>query len=1016
MGLVSRLGIRNRLLVMAGIPLLFLFLFVVESGLSRYENATSTNRIVRLMSLAAKTGSLVHEVQKERGMSVGFLGSQGSKFATELPLQRAETDKRLLEYREAKAAFDGQAYNASFQAILAEADRRLEELAAKREAVTGLRIPASEAIAYFTGAIDRLLAIPTLATTLSDNNVITRRALAYANLLQAKERAGIERATLSNVFVQNKFGPDQLVRFLANSAAQDIYIATFRFYAEPEQSQLYDAKVTGAEVEEVQTFKKYALAHAGDDSLGQDATSWFKASTARINLMKEIEDRLATDLEAAAADLVAHMRVQMVIMLALAFCGLGLTVGLTIPMARRLLKQLGGEPEMAADIAHSIAGGQLNNDIQLKPGDSTSLLATMKLMQEQLLTSITRDKKTADENLRIRSALDNASTGVMIADSGRHIIYVNESVVAVLRGAEAEIRKQLPDFRADRLIGVNIDGFHKNPALQARLLSEFTQTHTARLRIGARHMMVRANPVISERGERLGSVAEWTDHTAEVAAEREVSDLVASAAAGDFSQRLSLAGKQGFFLQLSEGINKLMETSEHGMNDVARVLEAIATGDLNQRIEADYQGLFGQLKDAGNATSGRLSEIVSQIREATDAINTAAREIASGNADLSSRTENQASSLEETASSMEEFTSTVKQNADNARQANLLARGASGIAVKGGEVVGQVVQTMGAIAESSRKIADIISVIDGIAFQTNILALNAAVEAARAGEQGRGFAVVAGEVRSLAQRSANAAREIKTLIGDSVEKVNIGYRQVEQAGHTMDEIVQAVARVTDIMGEISAASTEQSQGIEQVSSAIGQMDEATQQNAALVEEATAAAETLQDQAASLSQAVAVFRVADSRGSLPGIARVKNAPRRALPGAQKSLAAPKVASEHTSDVDFDAIIDAHQAWKQKLRSAIGGGEERKLNPNDVCKDNLCALGKWIYGAGREYARTSEYEPLRHTHAEFHVCAGDILRRAQSGDRDGANAMLVGDFFDLSNRTVKHIVAMKRHHGH
>jgi methyl-accepting chemotaxis protein len=245
---------------------------------------------------------------------------------------------------------------------------------------------------------------------------------------------------------------------------------------------------------------------------------------------------------------------------------------------------------------------------------------------------------------------------------------------------------------------------------------------------------------------------------------------------------------------------------------------------------------------------------------------------------------------------MEQFTSTVKQNADNARQANQLARGASDIAVRGGDVVGQVVQTMGAIASSSKKIADIIGVIDGIAFQTNILALNAAVEAARAGEQGRGFAVVAGEVRSLAQRSAAAAKEIKTLIGDSVDKVNIGYRQVEQAGETMDEIVDAVKRVTDIMGEISAASGEQSQGIEQVGTAIGQMDETTQQNAALVEQAAAAAETLQEQADALSQAVAVFRMAGGHGALvhararpvAGVTREKSTALRSLPATQKLL--------------------------------------------------------------------------------------------------------------------------------
>ena len=347
----------------------------------------------------------------------------------------------------------------------------------------------------------------------------------------------------------------------------------------------------------------------------------------------------------------------------------------------------------------------------------------------------------------------------------------------------------------------------------------------------------------------------------------EIRRLAEAAGRGDFSKRGDTARYQYEFAEMIDGLNRLMDTTGQSLSALSALLRAIAQGDLTHRMEGDFHGVFAQMRDDANTSVSQLTDIIGRIQEAASSINMAAAEIASGNDDLSRRTEQQAASLEETAASMEELTSTVKQNADNARQANQLAQGAAGVAAQGGKVVEEVVTTMGSIEASSKKIADIIGVIDGIAFQTNILALNAAVEAARAGEQGRGFAVVAGEVRALAQRSASAAKEIKLLIDESVGKVSDGALLVRQAGDTMGEIVGSVQRVTDIMADISTASQEQSSGIEQINQTVTQMDEATQQNAALVEQATAAARLMEEQAASLEQATNMFRL-NRRQAMP----------------------------------------------------------------------------------------------------------------------------------------------------
>jgi len=587
---------------------------------------------------------------------------------------------------------------------------------------------------------------------------------------------------------------------------------------------------------------------------------------------------------------------------------------------------------LAAAIGYfeEIGKGNYKSNIEVHAHDETGkVLEALKAMQTKLEHDVTEAKRISDEAMRIKLSLDASGTATMIADPDGKIIYLNREQVNMFKKAEDDLRKLFPNFSANDLIGKNIDMFHKNPAHQRRLLANLTDTLRADIPMGPRTFNVVATPVMNEKGERLGVAAGWVDRTAEVAIEKEVGAIVAAAANGDFTKRIEMQGKDGFFKLLGENINHLLETSATGMNEVVRVLSALAKGDLTEKIVTEYQGTFGQLKNDSNLTVEKLTEIVTQIKESTESINTASKEIAAGNSDLSQRTEEQASSLEETASSMEELTATVKQNAENAKQANQLAIGASDVAVKGGGVVGQVVTTMSSINDSSKKIVDIISVIDGIAFQTNILALNAAVEAARAGEQGRGFAVVATEVRNLAQRSAAAAKEIKTLISDSVEKVGAGTKLVDEAGKTMEEIVTSIKRVTDIMSEITAASQEQSAGIEQVNQAITQMDEVTQQNAALVEQAAAAAESLEEQAQNLANAVSVFRLGNViEGSSTRVAERREVGRPANVARLPAKADKQLATAHASAPKARPGAAPPHASAPKARVAAAGGARAK----------------------------------------------------------------------------------------
>ncbi|MGB6355493.1 MAG: methyl-accepting chemotaxis protein, partial [Steroidobacteraceae bacterium] len=495
----------------------------------------------------------------------------------------------------------------------------------------------------------------------------------------------------------------------------------------------------------------------------------------------------------------------------------------------------------AVAVLGEIEKGNYTSQVNVSSKDEIGqTLEGLARMQRALRERTDKEHAAAMENARIRTALDRVSVGAMLGDTEGKIIYVNDALQALFRSRAGEIRKQVSSFDPEQIVGGSFDMFPQIPSLQRHQLAALTTTQTLDVKMGGASLRIVANPV-EGNGQRVGTVVQWVDRTQEVATEEEVQAIVAKAIDGDLTARIGEQGKEAFFKTLAGGMNRLL---------------------------------------------ANMADVVRSMGRAAAEVRSGSEEISRGNADLSQRTEEQASSLEETASSMEEMTSTVKNNADNAAQANQLASAAREQAERGGSVVGAAVAAMGEINASSKRIADIISVIDEIAFQTNLLALNAAVEAARAGEQGRGFAVVASEVRNLASRSAEAAKEIKTLIQDSVGKVTEGTKLVDESGKALAEIVVRVKKVTDVMAEIASSSREQASGIEQVNKAITMMDDVTQQNAALVEEASAAAQALTEQASSLTQLIARYRVGE--GSEVAQAAVKEAPRAA---ARPASAAP-----------------------------------------------------------------------------------------------------------------------------
>ena len=530
------------------------------------------------------------------------------------------------------------------------------------------------------------------------------------------------------------------------------------------------------------------------------------------------------DNETASADL----KIRGLLQIAFALLTLAGMCVLFLWIMGRILRQLGGEPATAVEVARRIAGGDLSTPVPLTVGDTGSMMASMKLMQDSLAALI--------------QDIHHIVATAVAGDLSRRVTLAGREGFSYDIGASLNQLLETADTSLSDIVRVS-------SALAQGDLSQSIAQHYP----GA-----------------FGQTAEAVNATVRALslAIDGVRCVVQAASEADYSVRMDTAGTQGYARTLAELLNRLTHVTEEGLSDIQRVATALADGDLTQRVAIHYPGLLGATANGMNTTADQLRQLIGEVVTMVNAISLAAQEISSGNQDLADRTSQEAASLQETASSLEDLTRVVEGNTRRAQEVNTLVHESSSLAAHGGEVVRSTVLSMAGISQSADKIGDIIGVIDSIAFQTNILALNAAVEAARAGEQGRGFAVVATEVRTLAQRSAMAAREIKTLITHSVAAITAGSTQADQAGHTMEEIVTSIRQVTDIMASIAEASSEQANGIRQVNHTISTLDGVTQQNSTLVEQITAAAQSLQEQALDLQTHVGHFRLGSGSGTTP----------------------------------------------------------------------------------------------------------------------------------------------------
>ena len=810
---LANLKIRNKLVLLLVLPLLGLLYFAVQSVMEKASIVQNMQSLKALSALAVRISALVHETQKERGATALYLGSKGTTFAAELQAQRASTDQQVTALHALLRTFDAGRYSRAFQSNLRQATSTLEQLGHTRQAASALKISGGEVIGYYTAMIAALLESIAEIANLSSNATITTQVSAYVNFLQAKERAGIERAVLSNTFAAGAFGPDMYKKFVTLVAEQQAYLHVFASFATAAQYQFYEQTLRHPVVAETERMRTIAFAGPKDNGFGVEASAWFGKQTEKINLLKTVEDKLSDELVAMASQLQRAAQSSRRFFIAVALVSLAGFLGFAFVITRSISRPL----HAMAAAASKIAQGDVDQQINYTAKDETGTMA----------------------------------------EAFRALVHY---IMGIARAAEA-LRQ-----------------------------GELSATITAR---SEQDLLSRS---FMSANEALRGLIE------------EIRALMQDAQRGNLKARGNTDQFRGAYHDLLRGMNDVLDAVVAPINEATTTLKCVAARDLRARMQGDYQGDFATIKSALNTAVANLDESLTQVVTGTEQVASASSQISSGSQALAQGASVQASTLQEISSSLQEMASMSQQNAANAQEARRLAENAHHSADQGTASMRRLSQAMDQIKTASGETAKIVKTIDAIAFQTNLLALNAAVEAARAGDAGKGFAVVAEEVRSLAMRSAEAAKNTAQIIDEVAQKIGDGVTLNQEVLGNLEEIVGQVHKVREVMGETAVASEQQQQGIKQLNTAVSQLNRVTQQTAANAEEGASTAEELSSQAAEMQYLVKTFQLSRIEGetvSIPAsLADTLRAVSRPQQPAQVSTAAILPYGEECLELPYD----------------------------------------------------------------------------------------------------------------